>query len=151
MSRHPNSPTSHHGRLQISLNLILIILERLPLGNIEVSKEHETKNGIPHGLVDENLSGDGGGFGSGEFGVKKSVEVVTGSSVNQEAEGSKTEGTHRIVGLAIIIDKILSEDVTYGEPGERSECLGEEGLRLKHCVISGPESAHIAEMKSNSC
>lgn len=34
---------------------------------------------------------------------------MTGSTVDQEAEGSHTESAHGIVGFAILVDKILGE------------------------------------------
>ena len=67
---------------------------------------------------------------------------MSGGTVDEETERPKTDGTHDIVWLAIIIDKFLGEHITNGKTGERSECLGEEGLRLKHSIVFCPDSAH---------
>ena len=115
MSRHPNRPTSHDCRLQIGLDLILIILKRLPLDKIQVTKEHEAEDGIPNSLINENFGSDSLGLCSREFRIEESVEVMPGSTVDEETEGSETDGTHGIVGLAILVDKVLGEDITDGK------------------------------------
>jgi hypothetical protein len=134
---------SHDGRLQIGLKLIRVIFERLPLDNIQVTEEHEAEDGVPHRLIDQNFRGDSYGLRAGKFGVEESIEIMSGSSVDEESERSKTNRTHNVVGLAIVVDELLGKDVTDGETRERGECLGEKRLCLKHSVVSGPDSTHI--------
>jgi len=82
-------------------------------------------------LINQHFGRDGGRLGSGKLGVEETIEIMTGSSMDEKSERTKTDGTHWIVGLAIVVDKILREDVTDGKASEGGECLGEERLSLK--------------------
>lgn len=48
---------------------------------------------------------------------------MASGAVDEEPEGAETDGTHDVVGLAIVVDKVLCKDVTDGEAGEGGECL----------------------------
>lgn len=109
MSWHPHGPASHNSCLQISLNLVYIIIKRFALHHVQVTEEHKTKDWVPNGLVNGNLCGYGQRCCSGEFAIEKSVEVMTGGTVDEEAEGSHTKGTHGVVGFTILVDEFLGE------------------------------------------
>ncbi len=144
MSWDPNSPAAHNGSFQISLQLIRVILERLPLDSVQVTEKHEAEDGVPHRLIDQNFAGDCYWLRAGEFGVEESIEIMPSSSVDEESERPQTNRTHNVVGLAVVVDELLGEDITDGETRERGECFGEERLRLKHGVVFGPDSAHFS-------
>jgi hypothetical protein len=50
--------------------------------NKNVPKEHETKDGIPNGLIDGDLCGNSQWSSPGKFIIEKSVKVVAGGTVN---------------------------------------------------------------------
>ena len=140
VGRDPNGPTSHDGRLEIGLELGNVLIPALSFDGIEVTKEHASENGVPHCLVDEDLSSDSDGLGSGELGIEESVEEVTRRSVAKETEGTQTDGAHGVVRSTVVVDELLGEDITGGEADERSAHLGKERLSLEDGVVSGPKS-----------
>lgn len=141
VGRNPNSPTSHDRSLEVCLELGHVIIPRLALDKVQVSKEHTTKNGVPNGLVDKDLGGNRHGCRSGELGVKESVKEVSRATVNEESKGAHSKGPHRVVGT-FLFDKDLRQNVTCSESGERSETLSQEGLRIQQLVVSSPKSRH---------
>lgn len=82
-------------------------------------------------MINQHFGSDSGGLGSGKLGIEEAVEIMSGSSMDEKSERTKTDGAHWIVGFAIVVDKILREDVTNGETSEGGERLGEEGLSLE--------------------
>jgi len=140
VGRDPNGPTSHDGRLEIGLDFGNILIPALSFDGAEVTKEHASEDGVPHCLVDEDLRSDSDGLGSGELGIEESIEEVTRRSVEEETEGTQTNGAHGVVRGAIVVDELLSEDITGGEADEGSAHLGKERLSLEDGVVSGPKS-----------
>ena len=128
MSRHPHRPGSHDGRLEIGLDLIGVIRKGFSFHQVEVTKEHATKDGVPDGLINKDLGSDRLGGGTGQLGVEESVKVVSRGTVQEETKGTETNGSHEIVGLVAGFNELLRQDVSGRESGEGSESLGKEGL-----------------------
>ena len=140
MGRDPDGPASHNSRLKVGLDLGDVLVPALTLNKIQVSEEHTAKDGVPHGLIDKDLGGNGNGLGSWQLGIQESVEEMSGGTVKEEAEGTQTNGTHGIIGCAVVVDELLGEDITYRETDEGCAHLGKERLSLEDGVVSCPES-----------
>jgi hypothetical protein len=149
MGRNPDRPTSHDSRLEVGLELVFVLFKGLALHQTEVTKEHETKDGVPDGLINGDLGGNRQGSGSRKLPVEETVKVVTGRSVNQESETSQSDGTHDIVRLVCILDKVLCETITGGETDQGCQGLGEERLRRQKLIVSSPESTHFGLLNNS--
>jgi len=143
VGRNPDGPGSHDGGLKISFELLGVVREGFALGKVEVSKEGASKDGVPNGLVNENLAGDGHGGGSWQFGVQESVKVVTSGSVEKKSERSQTDGTHDIVWLVTFFDETLCQNISDGESGEGGKTFRQKRLCVQQFVVSCPERCHF--------
>lgn len=142
VSWYPHSPGSHDGSLEIGLELLGVVVPRLSFNQVQVSKEHASKDGVPDGLINKDLGGNCDGLGSGELAIQKAVKVVSGTSVDKESERSQTDGTHNVIWLATILDKVLRQDISGGESCQRSQALGQKRLCLQQLVVASPKSRH---------
>jgi hypothetical protein len=147
--RNPDSPTSHDGRLEVGLELVGVLLKGLALHQTKVTKEHASKDGVPDGLINGNLRSNRQRSGSWKLSVEETVKVVTGGSVQQESETSQSDGTHDIVRLVRVLNKVLCENITGGETDQGCQGLGEERLRSQKLIVCSPESTHF-ELLNNS-
>jgi len=143
VGRNPDGPGSHDGGLEISFELLGVIREGFALGKVEVSKEGASKDGVPNGLIDENLGGDSHRGGSRQLGIQESVKVVTGGSVEEKSEGSQTDGTHNVVWLVTFFDETLSQNISDGESGEGGKTFRQKRLCVQQFVVSCPERCHF--------
>jgi len=141
----PDSPRSHDGGLQVGFQFLLVIIKRLALDSVQVSKKAATENGIPNGLIDEDFAGDSDWLGSRHLGIQKSVKVVTGTSVEEESKRSQTDGTHNVVWLITAFDEILCQDISDGESGEGCQTFGQERLSVQQFVVSCPKRCHFLQ------
>jgi hypothetical protein len=149
MRRNPDSPTSHDGRLEVGLELVGVLLKGLALHQTEVTKEHASKDGVPDGLINSNLGGNCQWSSSWKLSIEETVKVVTGGSVQQESETSQSDGTHDIIRLVRVLDKVLCENISGGETDQGCQRLGEERLRSQKLIVSCPESTHF-DLLNNS-
>ena len=149
VGRDPDSPRSHDGGFEIGIKLLGVIVEGFALSKVEESKEGASKDGVPNGLVDEDLAGDGDGLGSWQLGIQKSVEVVTGTSVEEESKGSQTDGTHNIVWLVTVFDELLCQDISDGESGEGGQTFRQKRLCVQQFVVSCPDRCHLENLYCN--
>jgi len=144
----PDGPGSHDGGLEIGVELLGVVGPGLALGKVQESKEAATKDGVPDGLVDEDLAGNSDGLGSGQLGIQKSVKVVAGASVEEESEGSQSDGSHNVVGLVAGFNEFLSQHVSGGESGEGGQTLGQERLGVQQFVVSCPDGCHCCDLSA---
>ena len=122
---------------QVSLDLLRVILEALSFANVQVSKEHQTENRIPHGLIDQNLGCDGLRLRPRKLRIKEPIEVMARRPVHEKPEGAKTKRAHRIVGFAVIVDEFLGQYVADRKTCQRSQRLREKRLGLELLVAVG--------------
>jgi len=141
--RDPDGPGSHDGGLEVGVEFLGVIAPGFALHHVEVSKEAATKDGVPNGLIDKDFRGDGDRFGSRHFGIQHSVKVVTGASVEEESEGSETDGAHNIVWFVAGFDEFLRQDISHGESGEGGQTLGQEWLGVQQFIVSCPNRCHF--------
>lgn len=82
----PNGPASHDGRLQISLDLVDVVIPALALYEVEVTEEHASKDGVPNRLIDKDLGSDRDGLGTRQLRIEEAVEEMSRRTVAEEAK-----------------------------------------------------------------
>lgn len=128
---------------QVSLDLLRVFFEALSFANVQVPKEHQTENGIPHGLIDQNLRRDGLWLRPRKLRIKEPIKVMARRPVDEETERAKTKRPHRVVGLAVIVHEFLGQYVSDRKTCQRSQRLREERLGLELLVAIGVWGAGV--------
>jgi len=91
MDKRPDLPGSLASSKEIGLDLGTNGSKGVTVAESKVSEKDRHENWAPHGLVDDDLFGDGESVLSGDLAIEPVVEVVARRSVVEKSEGGKSD------------------------------------------------------------